>query len=397
MYLCRANFFQPRKVWDVGKNISYHTLTPMKKQVILLVILFISTCTAFAQQFVIVDTVFANKDRCTLFADGDFWFSRNIHHDEVPCRKWDDGKTFLYCTDIDTAKFRYEYNSSQCTRLVVIRKRRVSFVDFVALPYYIDTLREGKTFDVSQQRNIPAFTYQSADAPELQSLRLKYNLDSVAGTGDEVTRILNVLHWVHQTIRHNGSAGLPPTARNAETIAQFAQKRGVNCRGLALFANECYLALGIRSRVVTCMPRNYYDNCHVINEVYSAQLGKWLWIDPTNEAYVMDDNQQMLSIFEVRERIIQDQPIVLNAEANWNNQYQVRKEYYLDEYMAKNLFYLSYILHSSYGADSRTSGNTIEFLRLEPLEVEQGKDVRMNQFNKFTLREYSTNNPQLLR
>ena len=120
-------------------------------------------------------------------------------------------------------------------------------------------------------------------------------------------------------------------------------------------------------------------------------------IDPTNEAYVMDDNQQMLSIFEVRERIIQDQPIVLNAEANWNNQYQVRKEYYLDEYMAKNLFYLSYILHSSYGADSRTPGNTIEFLRLEPLEVGQGEAVRMNQFNKFTLREYSTNNPQLLR
>ena len=126
-------------------------------------------------------------------------------------------------------------------------------------------------------------------------------------------------------------------------------------------------------------------------------LGKWLWIDPTNEAYVMDENQQLLSIFEVRERIIQNNPIELNADANWNNQSKVVKEYYLDEYMAKNLFYLSYILHSTYGADSRTPGNTMEFLRLEPMEVEQGEAVKSNTFNNITLREYSTNNPQLLR
>ena len=369
----------------------------MRKQVILFILLFISTCTAIAQQFVIIDTVYAKIDRCFLYADGDFWFRRNIHDDIVPCTKRDDGKTFLYYTDIDTAKFQYEYNSSLCSRLVVIRKKRVSYVDFVPRPDYMDTLRTGKTFDVSQQRDIPTFTYQSADAPELQALRLKYNLDSVAGTGDEVTRILNVLHWVHNHIRHDGSAGLPKKERNAETIEKFAQKKGVNCRGLALFANECYLALGFRSRVVTCLPRNYYDDCHVINEVYSEQLGKWLWIDPTNEAYVMDENQQLLSIFEVRERIIQNKPIELNADANWNNQSKVVKEYYLDYYMAKNLFYLSYILHSTYGADSRTPGNTIEFLRLKPMEVEQGETVMSASFNDITIREYSTNNPQLLR
>lgn len=62
-----------------------------------------------------------------------------------------------------------------------------------------------------------------------------------------------------------------------------------------------------------------------------------------------------------------------------------------------NLFYLSYILHSMYGADSRTPGNTIEFLRLKPMEVEQGETVMSAPFNDITIREYSTNNPQLLR
>lgn len=145
----------------------------MRKHILLLIITLASTLAAFAQQFVIIDTVYAKIDRCFLYADGDFWFRRNIHDDIVPCTKRDDGKTFLYFTDIDTAKFQYEYNFSQCSRLVVIRKKRVSYVDFVPQPDYMDTLRTGKTFDVSQQRDIPTFTYQSANAPELQALRLK--------------------------------------------------------------------------------------------------------------------------------------------------------------------------------------------------------------------------------
>lgn len=274
----------------------------MRKHILLIAITFASTLAAFAQQVVIMDTVYANIDRCFLYADGDFWFRRNIHDDIVPCMKRDDGKTFLYCADVDTAKFKYEYNFSQCSRLVVIRKKHVSYVDFVPQPDYMDTLRTGKTFDVSQQRDIPTFTYQSADAPELQVLRLN-----------------------------------------------------------------------------------------------SEQLGKWLWIDPTNEAYVMDENQQLFSVFEVRERIIQDKPIELNAEANWNNQSKVSKEYYLDYYMAKNLFYLSYILHSTYGADSRTPESTVEFLTLKPKEVEQGVPVEETQSDNVTIREYFTNNPDLLR
>ena len=80
----------------------------MRKHILLLIITFASTLAAFAQQFVIIDTVYAKIDRCFLYADGDFWFRRNIHDDIVPCTKRDDGKTFLYFTDIDTAKFQYE-------------------------------------------------------------------------------------------------------------------------------------------------------------------------------------------------------------------------------------------------------------------------------------------------
>jgi hypothetical protein len=57
------------------------------------------------------------------------------------------------------------------------------------------------------------------------------------------------------------------------------------------------------------------------------------------DAWVMDENGTMLSIAEVRERLINDQPLVLCETANWNHENQQTKEYYLDYYMAKNLYY----------------------------------------------------------
>ena len=58
----------------------------------------------------------------------------------------------------------------------------------------------------------------------------------------------------------------------------------------------------------------------LINSVYSQQLQKWIWIDPTNNAYVKDENGNLLSIAEVRDRLIHNKPLVLNEDANWNNQ-----------------------------------------------------------------------------
>jgi hypothetical protein len=101
-----------------------------------------------------------------------------------------------------------------------------------------------------------------------------------------------------------------------------------------------YLSMGIPARYVTCLAADPNDyECHVINSVWSEQLQKWLYIDPTMDAWVMDENGTMLSIEEVRERLVNDRPLVLCETANWNHESQQTKEYYLDYYMAKNLYY----------------------------------------------------------
>lgn len=42
----------------------------------------------------------------------------------------------------------------------------------------------------------------------------------------------------------------------------------------------------------------------------------------------MDENGIMLSVQEVRERLRDGRPVILNEEANWNNQQKITKEYY---------------------------------------------------------------------
>lgn len=83
-------------------------------------------------------------------------------------------------------------------------------------------------------------------------------------------------------------------------------------------------------------------------------------MDPTFNAYVSDENGNLLSIAEVRERLRSDKPLVLNEDANWNNETKQTKEYYLDSYMAKNLYWLTTTLHSGYNIETdKTTGGYI--------------------------------------
>lgn len=147
--------------------------------------------------------------------------------------------------------------------------------------------------------------------------------------------------WVHNTIRHDGSS-YNPEEKNAIALYEICKKeeRGVNCRMMAQMLNECYLAMGFKSRYVTCLPKSYINDCHVINVVYSNTLDKWLWVDPTWNAYVMDDKGNLLSISEVRDRLKKGEFVTVNEDANWNHKTPCTNDYYLDYYMSKNLYYL---------------------------------------------------------
>ena len=265
---------------------------------------------------------------------------------------------------------------------------------------FLYILKKGEKYELNDKIEIPQFTYQSAANPNLIALRAAFRLDSIAGNGDEISKMVNLLNWIHNLIPHDGNHD-NPTVKNAMSMIRQCQQenRGLNCRGLATVLNECYLAVGFKSRLITCLPKDSLkldNDCHVINMVYSKSLQKWVWMDPTNNAYVMDENKGLLGIEEVRNRLVHDQRLFINPDANWNHKPTVTVEEYLKHYMAKNLYKLECAVSSEYDLETRVPGKVVNYILLAPSDYInhlEYKEAKKNPEVSSTMVTYTTTNP----
>ncbi len=309
-------------------------------------------------------------------------------------------KKVTFYTDIDSITFDIEPKHNY-DFVILLNEKDSARTRITWVPSKLEILKKGSEYNSSDNRFIPEFTYQSQDNPNLVKVRETLKLDSIAGAGNELSQIFNLLHWVHSSVRHDGSSYSPQSKNVIDLLAVCkAENRGVNCRMMAIMLNECYLAMGIKSRYITCMPRETeFNDCHVINMVYSTELNKWIWIDPTFDAYVMDEKGNLLGIQEVRERLIKDQPLILNADANWNRTRLQTKEHYLEYYMAKNLYRLQVPLMSCYNTETSENGKEIAYVELLPLDgIVQNPQKEEYTNNKTGMKHvyYKTNNPDVL-
>ncbi len=308
-------------------------------------------------------------------------------------------KKVTFYTDIDSISFNINPNEHY-DFVILLNEKDSARTRIIYEPSKLDILKKAEEYNYSDDRYIPKFTYQSQDNLNLVRVRNDLKLDSIAGKGKELSQIFNLMHWVHNLIKHDGNS-TNPTLKNAIDLIKIckAENRGVNCRMLATILNECYLSIGIKSRFVTCMPKETkFDDCHVINTVYSKDLNKWIWIDPTFDAYVMDDKGNLLGIQEVRERLIKGQPLVLNADSNRNREELESKEFYLEYYMAKNLYRLQSPLVSEYDTETWDKVKEVTYVELLPLDgIEQTpqKNEKTDQITGAKFTYYKTNNPNL--
>lgn len=261
-------------------------------------------------------------------------------------------------------------------------------------PNYIATLRNAPRYNTTERKDLPSFTYQPGYYSRLEKMRNKYRLDSIGGYGSDITRMINLMRWVHNTIQHDGSKGNPENM-NASSLLKVCRNGGktLNCRGMATVLNEVYLACDIPSRIVTCLPKDPNDNdCHVIVTAWSATKRKWVWMDPTFMAYVMDEKGNVLGIEEVRQRLITGKPLVLNADANHNNKEAQTKQYYLQTYMAKNLYKLSCPASSEYDYETLEKGKERTYIYLVPggSAMKSGTSARNDGMNTYHM-HYTAN------
>ena len=109
-----------------------------------------------------------------------------------------------------------------------------------------------------------------------------------------------------------------------------------NCRLHSILTYELLTAAGIKARYITCLPYDRNDNdCHVVNEVWLPETGKWVMIDTDMRRYITDKKGNLLSLAEIREHFINDKKIVVYYDFESPSS---RISYYY-AYMAKNTYW----------------------------------------------------------
>ncbi|AMR30757.1 hypothetical protein A0256_04625 [Mucilaginibacter sp. PAMC 26640] len=258
---------------------------------------------------------------------------------------------------------------------------------------YAYLLQHSGPYNNSIDKAWPVFSYQEASTPELEGMRKKFNLDSVSGNGDEISKLKRLMFWAHNAVRHDGNSNNPALKNGIDLIA-VCQKdsRGVNCRMMATILRDAYQAEGFKARMVTCFPKDTADNdCHVINVVWANTLNKWVWMDPTFNAYVTDAKGNLLNIEEVRQRMVDGKDLVISEHVNWNGK-PLSQDYYLGYYMRKNLYWLQCAVKSEWDLETSKPGKPVsQYLNLYP-----GTYNTLHQTKKITRgsEQYALNNPK---
>ena len=218
--------------------------------------------------------------------------------------------------------------------------------------------RDFKKTSVSDVKLKVDFTHE-----KLSVLKNQYELDTIAGNGDDLSKALNLLFWLCEHTCHKGNYDnhIPMNSLDLlEYCFDKGEDNGINCLNLSAILTECLLSIGLPARRVGVMPFSHEDmDNHVVVHVYIESLDKWIMLDPTWCSYFSDEKGNILDIFEIRGRFADDEDVHLNEEFSRNGQKLVNipeQVRWYKCYMAKDLFYFTFNEISTFGHDTLGQG-----------------------------------------
>ena len=203
---------------------------------------------------------------------------------------------------------------------------------------YVELLRASGPFakdTVSFEMKIVQDTVRAKEIRDYFQLDKLYDADA-----DTWTKALAIGKFVASNIPHDNQE-IEPEHRNAIDLWEYTKNvaPAFNCRLHSILTFELMLAAGLDARYVTCLPEDWKDtDCHVVNEVWLPELGKWAMIDSDGDGnYASDLDGTPLSLREIREHYIsgeemQYHPRFKKGTTKVNNHYA---------YMAKNTYWFS--------------------------------------------------------
>ncbi len=181
------------------------------------------------------------------------------------------------------------------------------------------------------------FEVRTAD-PEADSMRAAFPIDSIAGKGGDLSRMRNLLRWVHGRARWDGSKDNPTASSLARTMeACIRDGATMNCGGLAATYAAACRAARLPARQIVCLPFDPADpDCHSVVVVYSDSLRRWIYMDPTFEASWTDRAGRLLGLEDARALLAAGDTVLVDAGANVNGERRDPTDHLA--YMSKNLF-----------------------------------------------------------
>ena len=203
---------------------------------------------------------------------------------------------------------------------------------------YIDSLKTSGAYAKDTLSFHIAAVPDSARAAEIRSyFQLDTLYDASASTWDKT---LAIAKFVADNIPH-GNQTVQPEKRNAIYLWEYTKtvEPAFNCRLHSIMMFELLSSVGLAATFVTCMPQDRYDNdCHVVNQVWLPELGKWAMIDSDSGGnYATDADGNVLSLQEIREHYISGEAI--NYHPGFGKAAGKNSWYYA--YMAKNTYWFS--------------------------------------------------------
>ncbi len=179
------------------------------------------------------------------------------------------------------------------------------------------------------------------DAARAAEIRDYFQLDTLydaaASTWDKT---LAIARFVATNIPHANQT-VQPEKRNAIYLWEYTKNTepAFNCRLHSIMMFELLSAAGIEATYITCMPKDSKDrDCHVVNQVWLPELGKWVMIDSDSGGfYATDGEGNLLSLQEMRESYIQGKPILFYPEFGE----AAGEDCWYYDYMAKNTYWFS--------------------------------------------------------
>ena len=131
------------------------------------------------------------------------------------------------------------------------------------------------------------FDKEYATVPYFLRLRNQYPFESnLVDAKDDASRVLNILHWVHNQWKHNGN--LAPQKNDAISILEEAKEgKGFPCFAYAEVLRATLNSVGIPTRRLALKTKDVetqnYASGHVANEVWLRDLKKWVFADPQED------------------------------------------------------------------------------------------------------------------